>query len=92
MQYSGISRQFDTSGMAKICDGFTIGTVLSAINEVSRVLCTKTLNNIIHITWSLSRELLYITLDFASGNDYEANGPIESAAADAYRTDQRAQL
>ncbi|XP_058792592.1 dynein regulatory complex protein 11 isoform X3 [Phymastichus coffea] len=33
-KYSGISRQFDTSGMAKICDGFTIGTVLQTINEV----------------------------------------------------------
>ncbi|XP_076620749.1 dynein regulatory complex protein 11 [Colletes latitarsis] len=33
-KYSGISRQFDTSAMAKICDGFTIGTVLESINEV----------------------------------------------------------
>ncbi|XP_031776762.1 dynein regulatory complex protein 11 [Nasonia vitripennis] len=33
-KYSGISRQFDTSEMAKICDGFTIGTVMSAISEV----------------------------------------------------------
>ncbi|XP_053974320.1 dynein regulatory complex protein 11 isoform X1 [Hylaeus volcanicus] len=33
-KYSGISRQFDTSAMAKICDGFTIGTVLTSINEV----------------------------------------------------------
>ncbi|XP_076656348.1 dynein regulatory complex protein 11 isoform X2 [Halictus rubicundus] len=33
-KYSGINRQFDTSVMTKICDGFTIGTVLAAINEV----------------------------------------------------------
>ncbi|XP_070518550.1 dynein regulatory complex protein 11 [Cardiocondyla obscurior] len=33
-KYSGISRQFDTSAMAKACDGFTIGTILAAINEV----------------------------------------------------------
>ncbi|XP_034937437.1 dynein regulatory complex protein 11 [Chelonus insularis] len=33
-KYSGISRQFDTSAMSKICDGFTIGTVIGAINEV----------------------------------------------------------
>ncbi|XP_043471559.1 dynein regulatory complex protein 11 [Leptopilina heterotoma] len=33
-KYAGISRQFDTSGMAKVCDGFTIGTVLSSIKEV----------------------------------------------------------
>ncbi|XP_044579210.1 dynein regulatory complex protein 11 [Cotesia glomerata] len=33
-KYSGISRQFDTSAMSKICDGFTVGTVIAAINEV----------------------------------------------------------
>ncbi|XP_032664445.1 dynein regulatory complex protein 11 [Odontomachus brunneus] len=33
-KYSGINRQFDTPAMAKACDGFTIGTVLEAINEV----------------------------------------------------------
>ncbi|KYN15124.1 IQ and AAA domain-containing protein 1 [Trachymyrmex cornetzi] len=33
-KYSGISRQFDTSAMAKACDGFTIGTILATINEV----------------------------------------------------------
>ncbi|XP_066589498.1 dynein regulatory complex protein 11 [Prorops nasuta] len=33
-KYSGISRQFDTSAIARVCDGFTIGAVLSAINEV----------------------------------------------------------
>ncbi|XP_071632960.1 dynein regulatory complex protein 11 isoform X2 [Temnothorax longispinosus] len=33
-KYSGISRQFDTSAMAKACDGFTIGTILAAINEI----------------------------------------------------------
>ncbi|XP_076288356.1 dynein regulatory complex protein 11 isoform X2 [Lasioglossum baleicum] len=33
-KYSGINRQFDTSVMTKICDGFTIGTVLASINEV----------------------------------------------------------
>ncbi|KAI4493349.1 hypothetical protein M0802_009409 [Mischocyttarus mexicanus] len=33
-KYSGISRQFDISAMNKICDGFTIGTTLDAINEV----------------------------------------------------------
>ncbi|XP_011862615.1 PREDICTED: IQ and AAA domain-containing protein 1 isoform X2 [Vollenhovia emeryi] len=33
-KYSGISRQFDTSAVAKACDGFTIGTILAAINEI----------------------------------------------------------
>ncbi|XP_076172417.1 dynein regulatory complex protein 11 [Ptiloglossa arizonensis] len=33
-KYSGISRQFNTSTITKICDGFTIGTVLASINEV----------------------------------------------------------
>ncbi|XP_033194147.1 dynein regulatory complex protein 11 [Bombus vancouverensis nearcticus] len=33
-KHPGINRQFDTSVMAKICDGFTIGTVLASINEV----------------------------------------------------------
>ncbi|KAK2587687.1 hypothetical protein KPH14_003804 [Odynerus spinipes] len=33
-KYSGISRQFDISSMTKICDGFTIGTILAAIDEV----------------------------------------------------------
>ncbi|XP_036140295.1 dynein regulatory complex protein 11 [Monomorium pharaonis] len=33
-KYSGISRQFDTSAMTKACDGFTIGSILAAINEV----------------------------------------------------------
>lgn len=33
-QYSGINRQFDTSAMAKICDGFTVGTVIRTIDEV----------------------------------------------------------
>ncbi|KAL6267203.1 hypothetical protein P5V15_000280 [Pogonomyrmex californicus] len=33
-KYSGISRQFDISAMAKACDGFTIGTILAAISEV----------------------------------------------------------
>lgn len=33
-QYSGINRQFDTSAMAKACEGFTIGAVLATINEV----------------------------------------------------------
>ncbi|XP_011695796.1 PREDICTED: IQ and AAA domain-containing protein 1 [Wasmannia auropunctata] len=33
-KYSGISRQFDTSAMAKACDGFTIGNILAAIDEV----------------------------------------------------------
>ncbi|XP_029162150.1 dynein regulatory complex protein 11 isoform X4 [Nylanderia fulva] len=33
-KYSGINRQFDTSAMAKACDGFTIGTILATINEV----------------------------------------------------------
>ncbi|KAG7205430.1 hypothetical protein KM043_007423 [Ampulex compressa] len=33
-KYSGINRQFDTSAMAKACDGFTIGPILAAINEV----------------------------------------------------------
>ncbi|XP_029661552.1 dynein regulatory complex protein 11 isoform X2 [Formica exsecta] len=33
-KYSGINRQFDTSAMAKACDGFTIGAVLATINEV----------------------------------------------------------
>ena len=35
LQYSGISRQFDTSAMTKICDGFTVGTVIDSIKEVS---------------------------------------------------------
>ncbi|CAK9819201.1 Dynein regulatory complex protein 11 [Anthophora quadrimaculata] len=33
-KHSGINRQFDTSNMTKICDGFTIGTILASINEV----------------------------------------------------------
>ncbi|XP_015588089.1 dynein regulatory complex protein 11 [Cephus cinctus] len=33
-KYAGISRQFDTSAMSKVCDGFTVGTVLQAIDEV----------------------------------------------------------
>ncbi|CAL7939548.1 unnamed protein product [Xylocopa violacea] len=33
-KHSGINRQFDTSAMAKLCDGFTVGTVLTSINEV----------------------------------------------------------
>ncbi|XP_072753682.1 IQ and AAA domain-containing protein 1-like isoform X3 [Anoplolepis gracilipes] len=33
-KYSGINRQFDTSAMAKACDGFTVGTILATINEV----------------------------------------------------------
>ncbi|XP_076395728.1 dynein regulatory complex protein 11 isoform X2 [Megachile rotundata] len=33
-KYSGINRQFDTSVMAKICDGFTIGAILTSIKEV----------------------------------------------------------
>ncbi|KAK0180478.1 hypothetical protein PV327_006116 [Microctonus hyperodae] len=33
-KYSGINRQFDTSAMAKICDGFTVGTVIRTIDEV----------------------------------------------------------
>ncbi|KAG9430941.1 dynein regulatory complex protein 11 isoform X3 [Apis mellifera carnica] len=33
-KHSGINRQFDTTIMTKICDGFTIGTVLASINEV----------------------------------------------------------
>ncbi|XP_063979762.1 dynein regulatory complex protein 11 [Diachasmimorpha longicaudata] len=33
-KYAGISRQFDTSAMAKICDGFTLGRVIQSINEV----------------------------------------------------------
>ncbi|XP_046609162.1 dynein regulatory complex protein 11 [Neodiprion virginianus] len=33
-KYAGISRQFDTSAMTKICDGFTVGTVLQSIKEV----------------------------------------------------------
>ncbi|KAK9309172.1 hypothetical protein QLX08_001123 [Tetragonisca angustula] len=33
-KHPGINRQFDTSVMAKICDGFTVGTVLASINEV----------------------------------------------------------
>ncbi|XP_076682815.1 dynein regulatory complex protein 11 isoform X2 [Andrena cerasifolii] len=33
-KYSGINRQFDTSAMVKVCDGFTIGTVIESINEV----------------------------------------------------------
>ncbi|KAF7386951.1 hypothetical protein HZH66_011403 [Vespula vulgaris] len=33
-KYPGISRQFDISAMTKICDGFTIGAILAAINEV----------------------------------------------------------
>ncbi|KZC13478.1 IQ and AAA domain-containing protein 1 [Dufourea novaeangliae] len=33
-KYSGINRQFDTSAMTRISDGFTIGTVLTSINEV----------------------------------------------------------
>ncbi|XP_050587421.1 dynein regulatory complex protein 11 [Bombus affinis] len=33
-KHPGINRQFDTSVMAKICDGFTIGTVFASINEV----------------------------------------------------------
>ncbi|XP_050446709.1 dynein regulatory complex protein 11 [Cataglyphis hispanica] len=33
-KYSGINRQFDTSAMAKACDGFTVGTILATIDEV----------------------------------------------------------
>ncbi|XP_070157654.1 dynein regulatory complex protein 11-like [Polyergus mexicanus] len=33
-KYSGINRQFDTSAMAKACNGFTVGAVLATINEV----------------------------------------------------------
>ncbi|XP_031839802.2 dynein regulatory complex protein 11 isoform X1 [Nomia melanderi] len=33
-KYSGINRQFDTSVMTKLCDGFTIGTVLTSISEI----------------------------------------------------------
>ncbi|KAK0090731.1 hypothetical protein PV325_006290 [Microctonus aethiopoides] len=33
-KYSGINRQFDTSAMAKICDGFTVGEVIRTIDEV----------------------------------------------------------
>ncbi|PBC34020.1 IQ and AAA domain-containing protein [Apis cerana cerana] len=48
-KHSGINRQFDTTIMTKICDGFTIGTVLASINEVleeellfcSNVMTTK---------------------------------------------------
>ncbi|XP_011311368.1 IQ and AAA domain-containing protein 1 [Fopius arisanus] len=33
-KYAGISRQFDTSAMTKICDGFTLGRVIQSISEV----------------------------------------------------------
>nr|XP_034178795.1 dynein regulatory complex protein 11 [Osmia lignaria] len=44
-KYSGINRQFDTSVIAKVCDGFTIGAVLTSINEVmttKRIVQLKT--------------------------------------------------
>ncbi|XP_006618831.1 dynein regulatory complex protein 11 isoform X2 [Apis dorsata] len=44
-KHSGINRQFDTTIMTKICDGFTIGTVLASINEVmttKRIMQLKT--------------------------------------------------
>ncbi|XP_043288043.1 dynein regulatory complex protein 11 isoform X2 [Venturia canescens] len=33
-KYAGINRQFDTSAMTKISDGFTVGTIIESINEI----------------------------------------------------------
>jgi len=34
MQYPSVSRQFNTGVMAKLCDGYPMGTVVRVINEV----------------------------------------------------------
>ncbi|KAK6634164.1 hypothetical protein RUM44_004772 [Polyplax serrata] len=34
-QYSGVSRQFDVGAMAKLSDGYTVGTIIDAVQEVS---------------------------------------------------------
>ena len=35
LQYAGISREFNTSSLARLSDGYTVGTVLAALKEVS---------------------------------------------------------
>ncbi|XP_059470997.1 dynein regulatory complex protein 11 isoform X2 [Neocloeon triangulifer] len=45
MQFPAVSRQFNTGVMAKLCDGYAMGTVVKVINEVmtcKRVLQLKT--------------------------------------------------
>lgn len=39
-QYSGVSRQFDTGVLTRFSDGFTVGTVLNVIKEVTLLLFT----------------------------------------------------
>lgn len=34
MQYPAVSRQFNTGVMAKLCDGYAMGTVVKVIDEV----------------------------------------------------------
>lgn len=33
-QYSGLSRKFDVSSLAKLSDGYTIGTIIKVLQEV----------------------------------------------------------
>lgn len=103
-QYSGISRQFDTSAMAKACDGFTIGTVLAAINEVGLIK-----NWEIHrmILMSRRERFLYDSVHSSplviffcffmhharlrkhTGNDHKKNGAVTNSSFDARRIGER---
>lgn len=52
--YSGVSRQFDVGAMAKLSDGYTVGSIIESVKEVSSSSCkspsAKTNNkiNILH--------------------------------------------
>lgn len=39
-QYSGLSRKFDVSSLAKLSDGYTIGTIIKVLQEVGYSIAT----------------------------------------------------
>lgn len=43
-QYSGLSRKFDVSTLAKLSDGYSVGTIIKVLQEVSTIKLHK--NNV----------------------------------------------
>lgn len=46
--YSGVSRQFDVGAMAKLSDGYTVGSIIESVKEVSKLRHVNLIHSVKH--------------------------------------------
>lgn len=78
--------------MTKICDGFTIGTVLASINEVLEEELLFYNNVIIICNIFFYIFFLIITYKYHIGNDYKTNNAIKNSSIDTRRINKCIEL